>query len=71
MPTPLATAFFVFAAFLLTVSTLAAILVAGAGLLIQIIAFLVVAGMNSEAKQIEQTATVPREFEWGPPGGGV
>jgi hypothetical protein len=70
MPQPLATAFFIFAAFLLTVSTLAAVLVAGFALLIQVIAFLYLAG-TTETAQPEVTATVPREFEWSPPGGGV
>jgi hypothetical protein len=68
MPTPLASALFIFAAFLLTVSTLAAVLVAGLALLVQVIAFLVIAGMRG-AEDAQRVATVPREFEWSPPGG--
>lgn len=67
MPQPLSTAFFVFAAFLLTVSTLAAILVAGFALLIQIVAFLYLAGTTPAPA--ERVATVPSEFAWEPPGG--
>jgi hypothetical protein len=61
MPQPLATAFFIFAAFLLTVSSLAAILVAGVGLAVQLIAFFLLAGARSAPQ--ERTVTLPREFD--------
>jgi hypothetical protein len=67
MPTPLASAFFIFAAFLLTVSTLAALIVAGFALLIQVLAFFYLASVSQPE---ERVATVPREFAWEPPGGG-
>jgi hypothetical protein len=63
MPAPLATAIFIFAAFLLTINPVAAVIIAGVGVLVQAVTFIIGGIVSGPDEPQPRVVTLPREFD--------